>query len=222
MRGHGRTQVCGEPKGYDVKTIGADIVALADALEMRHFHLLGHSTGGMAAVRYAMDAGDRLLSLLLLGTSSATALGPEDERIRQQARNAFAELYERRTWTEIFTHLRHTPGPLLYSMNRLPERKRLWQILEAISRRNEPEKLAAFVRAFFVDPDPRKEALRRISCPTLVLIGAQDKLFLQPSQTMARHIPRAQCSLLKGVGHMTAIEAPELTSREVLTFLKAL
>src|SRR4030042_2597742 len=50
MRGHGRTVVDGKPYGFDVDTMGDDIIALADHLKLGRFHLLTHSTGGMASV----------------------------------------------------------------------------------------------------------------------------------------------------------------------------
>src|SRR5687767_1652221 len=53
MRGHGRSQVTGEPEGFDVDTLAGDIGALADALGLARFHLLAHATGGMVALRYA-------------------------------------------------------------------------------------------------------------------------------------------------------------------------
>ncbi len=58
MRGHGRTTVKKEPYGFDAASVGKDIVAHADHLQIDRFHLLTHSSGGFAAVRHAMiDAG---------------------------------------------------------------------------------------------------------------------------------------------------------------------
>jgi len=219
LRGHGRTLVSGKPFGFDADTMADDIDALAAALAMDRFHLVGHSMGGMVAVRYAMRHSPRLLSLALLGTGSATAFGAGDPRLRRQGLELFAQLYERFTWDQLFAHLRAIPGPLLYHMNFHPERERLWGVLEEISRENDPKTLAAFARSFFTDPDPRVAALRRIKCPTLVLLGDHDKLFIQASAELAREIPHARQVLMSRVGHMTALETPERTSQEMLAFL---
>jgi len=221
LRGHGRTTVCGEPEGYDAETLADDITALADSLGFDRFHLLGHSAGGMVALRQAWRQGERLLSLSLMSTGPATALGHSDPQLRQQALHLFADFYGRQTWLQIFSHLRQLPGPLLYRMDQLPERERLWTLLMEICRDNEPGILAAFVRAFFTDRDPHLEGLRRITCPTLIVVGEHDKLFLQASDLLAREIPRARRRVLKGVGHMTALEAPGLTSATILNFLDA-
>jgi pimeloyl-ACP methyl ester carboxylesterase len=77
MRGHGRTIVSGDDKGYDVDTMAEDIAAIADGLGLDRFHLLTHATGGMVGLRYAMHHSDRLLSLMSTDTGSATL--PSDE-----------------------------------------------------------------------------------------------------------------------------------------------
>ena len=79
--------------------------------------------------------------------------------------------------------------------------------------------IARFIRSFYTDPDPRVEGLRRIACPTLVLLGEHDVLFVEPSRLMAREIPRARWVMLPGIGHMTAIEDPERTIGALLEFL---
>ena len=77
-----------------------------------------------------------------------------------------------------------------------------------------------FMLSFYADPDPMIEGLRQISCPTLILLGEFDIVFLGPSEIMAREIPDNRHVILKGIGHMTAIEDPERTAAEILDFLK--
>ncbi|HNC70556.1 MAG TPA: alpha/beta fold hydrolase, partial [Pseudomonadales bacterium] len=72
MRGHGRSVPEGANPGYSIESVAADIGALADLLGLQRFHLLTHATGGMAALRYAMDHSERLLSITSSDTSSAT------------------------------------------------------------------------------------------------------------------------------------------------------
>ena len=218
LRGHGHTVVEGEPRGFDAATLAADIAALADALGIGPFHLVGHSMGGMVALRYALRRDARLASLSLLGTSPATDFGHHDARLRRQALLLFSALYEEHDWDGIFAHLRRLPGPLLYRMDQSPQRELLWAMLQSISRSNDPRTLAAFVRSFYTDSDPPIEELRRIACPTLILVGEHDKLFLRSSALLAQEIPGACYLMLPGIGHMTALEAPALTSQALLTF----
>ena len=87
-------------------------------------------------------------------------------------------------------------------------------------RLGDPNTLAAFVRSFYVDPDPCIEGLRGIPCPTLVVVGEHDGMFWESSHLMAREIPDARLEVLPDVGHMIALEAPESTTRRVLEFLE--
>jgi pimeloyl-ACP methyl ester carboxylesterase len=219
MRGHGRTRVDGPPHGFDVETLGDDLEALADHLGLGRFHLLTHATGGMVGVRYAMRPGARLASLILTDTGSATAITPGDPETRRRAMSQFAAGFEGKGWDEILQRARKHPGPFLFRLDQHPERERLWGVVERIFRLGDPDVIARFIRSFYTDPDPCVEGLRRIACPTLVLLGEHDVLFVEPSRLMAREIPRARWVMLPGIGHMTAIEDPERTTRAILEFL---
>jgi pimeloyl-ACP methyl ester carboxylesterase len=127
MRGHGRTVVDGEPYGYDVATMGNDFGVLADELGLDRFHILSHASGGMAAVRYAMTTSERLISLMLTDTGSATAPEYPDvdfEEARQGSQLA-AETRKTVSVEEWMTLARANPGPFLFlvGVGFIPARK---------------------------------------------------------------------------------------------------
>jgi len=225
MRGHGRTVVDGAPYGYDADTMGNDFGALADYLGLDKFHMLTHATGGMAGVRYAMTHSDRLLSLMLTDTGSATRPqmpGMEDmteaemQRLRREAAKAPIPSHEERV-----AQVRANPGPFLFKMAEHPECENLWKIFEGFMQRADPQATKDFRLSFYTDPDPRIEGLRNITCPTLVLLGEHDIVFLEPSEIMAKEIPNTRHVIIKNVGHMTALECPGRTASELLTFLNS-
>lgn len=221
MRAHGQTAVEGEPLGFDVETVADDIGALADHLGLDRFHLLTHATGGMAGVRYAMDHSDRLITLMLTDTGSATQLvypGVTEEQMRE-GMEAWATGFETADHDQIVAGAKVNPGPFLFRMAQLPEAERMYGVWERILRRNDLKTVAKFLRTFYTDPDPHVDKLRQIRCPTLVLLGEFDVVFIEASELMAREIPDARHVVLKGVGHMTAIEDTEGTIRELLDFL---
>ena len=221
MRAHGQTVVEGEPLGFDVETVADDIGALADHLGLDRFHLLTHATGGMAGVRYAMDHSDRLISLMLTDTGSATQLvfpGVTEEQMRE-GMEAWATGFETADHDQIVAGAKVNPGPFLFRMAQLPEAERMYGVWERILRRNDLKTVAKFLRTFYTDPDPHVDRLRQIKCPTLVLLGEFDVVFIEASDLMAREIPDSRHVVLKGVGHMTAIEDTESTIRELLDFL---
>ncbi|MEW6185687.1 MAG: alpha/beta hydrolase [Thermodesulfobacteriota bacterium] len=228
MRGHGRTLVSGPPFGFDVGTMANDFGALADFLGLERFHVLSHATGGMAAVRYAMTTSKRLLSLMLTDTGSATAPDmprPEgqEQLTPEGQREAFIMGAEARKMTSVedwMTYARANPGPFLFKMAEHPDKERMWKIYEGFLRRSDPVAIGNFMLSFYADPDPVVEGLRQIACPTLLLLGEFDIVFLGPSEIMAREIPDNRHVIIKGIGHMTAIEDAERTTREILEFLE--
>jgi len=233
MRGHGRTVVEGEPKGYDADTMAADFDALADHLGIERFHLLSHATGGMVAARYGMGRSDRLLSLMLTDTGSETRPTMYDpdgsqptqeelERRRAAALQAAQEAANRPPpgFEERKAAWRANPGVYTFKMAQHPYSDRMFMVLDGFYRRRVSQAaLAEFRQSFYTDPDPRVEGLRRIKCPTLVLIGEFDYVFLKPSELMVREIPDARHVVMPGLGHMTAIEDPKWTAWELLDFL---
>ncbi len=229
MRGHGRTVVDSEPKGYDADTMRADFDALADYLSIDKFHLLSHATGGMVAVRYGMTRSERLLSLMLTDTGSETlpkmpGIETEEdrERARQAAEQAAREATTRPppTFAERKAAWRANPGPFTFKMAEHPDSDNMFAIMDGFyQRRVSQEALAKFMRTFYTDPDPRVEELRQVKCPTLVLLGEFDIVFIKPSELMAQEIPDVRHTVISGIGHMTAIEHPERTIKERLDFL---
>jgi 3-oxoadipate enol-lactonase len=233
MRGHGRTVIEGEPKGFDEVTMGDDFTNLADHLGIDKFHLLSHATGGMYAARYGIRHSDRLLSLMLTDTGSETRpkpFHPDGHALSE------AELAERRQLQERnVAALAHRPPPgfidrrqrgrdgngvFTFKMAEHPYADRMYEVQDAWGqRRRNQEHFAEFMRTFYNDPDPMVEGLRQVKCPTLVLIGEFDVTFLEPSELMAREIPDNRHVVMRGLGHMTAIEAPKWTAHELLDFL---
>lgn len=233
MRGHGRTVVEGEPKGYDEVTMGDDFTALADHLNIDKFHLLSHATGGMVAARYGIRHSDRLLSLMLTDTGSETqpksfhANGREVTEEELEQRRKLAE-QARQEWAtkpppayvERRTLWRDSRGVFTFKMAEHPYGDRMYEIQDAWGQRRNQAALVEFMQTFYSDPDPMVEGLRQIKCPTLLLVGEFDYVFLKPNELMAREIPDNRHVVMRGLGHMTAIEAPKWTAHELLDFLE--
>ncbi|MDP2920051.1 MAG: alpha/beta hydrolase [Dehalococcoidia bacterium] len=222
MRAHGRTVVSGEPYGYDVDTMAEDIDALADYLKLGKFHLLSHATGGMVAVRYAMKRSKRLLSLLLTDTGSATRPqfpGVTPEQFEVMWRQG-AERRKTLNAEQIIEGTKANPGVFLFKMAEGPNAERGWKMYGDFVKRQDTVAISNFMASFYNDPDPHVERLRKITCPTLILLGEFDTVFIEASKLMAKEIPDNRHVVIPGVGHMTAIEATDQTVEAILGFLK--
>lgn len=236
MRGHGRTVVEGEPKGYDEVTMGDDLTALADHLNLDKFHLLSHATGGMYVARYGIRHSDRLFSLMLTDTGSETQpkmFHPDgheltEEEIEQgqkqaeQARQEWAKLQTPPpppSFMERKAGWRLNPDVFTFKMAQHPYSDKMYEIMDDWGQRRNQTALIEFMQSFYSDPDPMVEGLRQIKCPTLLLVGEFDYVFLKPNELMAKEIPDNRHVVMRGLGHMTAIEAPKWTAHELLDFL---
>lgn len=234
MRGHGRTRA---KDGFDVETVAEDFAVVADHLGLERFHLLTHATGGMAGIDFAIRHSDRLLSLMSTDTGSATSADPHVAKTAQAG-----DRYERIVPVDqpvvqdiiASQKARDLNKPLALPRTPLPDHVFLNMLhasvhpeaaytqLECVFGACRPEDIVAFVSSFYDNPDPRIEGLRSIMCPSLILYGEHDVLFVEASELMAREIPDAQRIVMKGRGHMTALEDPEGTAAHLIEFLEGL
>jgi len=70
QRGHGGTTNSGRSDDYTLDGLVADLAAAFDALGLARADLLGHSLGGMVALRFALAHPGRVASLVLMDTSA--------------------------------------------------------------------------------------------------------------------------------------------------------
>jgi len=76
IRGYGNSRdVAGD---YTIGEMAADVIALADQLGWHEFHVVGHSMGGKAAQKVAMDAPARAWSVTAVTPVPASALPFDD------------------------------------------------------------------------------------------------------------------------------------------------
>jgi pimeloyl-ACP methyl ester carboxylesterase len=220
MRGHGKTVVEGLSCGFDAETIGDDIEALADYLNIKKFHLLTHSTGGFAGVRYAMRNSGRVAGLILTDTASSTAVLPGDPEYIRKYYDKLACYFEKYDWEQIVANLWVNPFPFFRGIIESPQAREMMKSAYDMVSLGNRSTIAQFVRSFYTDPDPRIEGLRGIQCPTLIIYGEKDDLFIETSKLMAREIPGARLIEYEGVGHMTALEVPQRLAQDIIDFLK--
>ncbi|GAA3160776.1 alpha/beta hydrolase [Blastococcus jejuensis] len=106
--------------------------------------------------------------------------------------------------------------PSMFSRSAAPERVTAFS---ASMRQFHPDGFRAMARAS-AEADLRS-VLGRVSVPALVLCGDQDaRAPLPVAETLHAAIPGSELVVLDGVGHVSAVEAPELFNAAVRTFLR--
>jgi pimeloyl-ACP methyl ester carboxylesterase len=179
---------------YTLNDMADDAVRLLDWLGIAKAHVVGTSMGGMIAQCMAIRHPTRLLSLISIMADTGEPAAPEPE-----AMIAFEPpATERETYiTQILRTLRALCGPGFA----LEEQGARQVALNAFERGVHP---AGFARqlAAIVASGSRKEALRSVLVPTLVIHGDADPLVpLAGGVETARAIPNAKLHIIRGMGH---------------------
>ncbi|MDP3940489.1 MAG: alpha/beta fold hydrolase [Deltaproteobacteria bacterium] len=199
MRGHGESDAPGDVSAYSAEATVADMAAILDACGEAQAVIAGMSLGGYMSLDFHRAHPARVRALVLVDT------GPG-------FRNADA----RTAWNgyALATAERYARDGL----RALPSSP---EVASASHRSARGLELAA--RGMLVQHDARViESLRRIVVPTLIVVGAEDKLFLDAADYMARVIPGAIKRVIAKAGHAPNVERPEAFNDVLLDFLKSL
>jgi pimeloyl-ACP methyl ester carboxylesterase len=175
-------------------------------LDLNKFDLVGHSFGGMVAGEYAATFPDRVGKLVLLGAMGLwnDAHPVADHLLASPKRRR--ELRFGNVDSEIVTkYLTPPTDPTLAQDAYIRE----FQALASTSH--------------FIHPIPERglrRRLRRISAPTLLLWGADDRLVPATyAQEFAAEIRGARIAVIADAGHTPQLEQRKETTRVVKAFL---
>lgn len=208
LRGHGDSERAAGEGGYTFSACVTDLEALLDGLEIDRCHLLGHSMGGMIALRFALAHSRRVQSLILMSTTPGTLTETMIRDLRKGA--AFLEKSDLVAMQRIMEIVaRENPDPILanWSDRYWPHQRRRYAAMDPLA-------YAEFARAM-IEQDSLEDRLGAIRCPTLVLVGAEDTDFIPGADLARAGIPHARFERLEGAGHH-----PHEESRE--EFLRAM
>jgi 3-oxoadipate enol-lactonase len=207
-RGVGQTEVRSFVV-HRVSTMAADVAAVIDAAGERSAHVLGLSMGGMIAQQFAIDFPDRVRSLTLMATNCG---------------GAHAVLAERQVWELLFSKGKSAPEDDLEAMR--------------------PYTYAAATPAAVIDEDhlvrladfptlrgyqaqlyglmgwSSYSRLPRLSCPTLVLHGQEDRL-IPPvnARILSERIAGATLVEFEAASHWLHSDQPARTAEAVQDFI---
>jgi pimeloyl-ACP methyl ester carboxylesterase len=203
QRGHAASDRGSAP--YRPETLGGDVRAWVEGLDLDDLVIAGHSMGGLATMAFVTDHADvaeaRVRGLVLVATLASP---PKDPRLPEVEfdQSRFLPTVER------LMRIRH------YG---------LFTLLRVFGTRPARSQMEA-TRAGFIGTDSvvRTEAARMmqdfdlrpalpsITLPTQVVAGTHDQLtFLHVNEEVAELIPGARLEVLHGYGHMLPFEAPD-------------
>lgn len=213
-RGLGRSTL---PAGtLTIEAMAGDALAVADALRLEHFHVVGHSMGGLIAQQLALMNPHRVLSLCLLctfahGRQAATVSLPM--MITALRMRIGTRAMRRRAFTELVM-----PAWYLATVDRVALAERL-KPLFGHDLANQPAFVMQQIRAMSrFDPGPRLGDLAGI--PSLVISAAEDRI-ARPDygRELASLIAAARYVEIADAGHAVTIQRPEEVNALILEHL---
>jgi pimeloyl-ACP methyl ester carboxylesterase len=186
---------------YKLRDMANDTIGLMDALGIRSAHLVGASMGGMIAQEIAISYPERLRSL----TSIMSTTG--NPRIPPPTRAAAAILMLPPPTTKEDYVARFQQTWKMLRVGSFPEDEALdrSRAERCFARGLNPAGVGRQLRAILASGS-RKERLRSVTTPTLVIHGTVDPL-VHPAggKDTAASIPGAKLLMIEGMGHATPI-----------------
>ena len=203
--------------------LAANTAHLLDTLHIDRAAVLGHSTGGMLAVRFALLYPERTERLILedpLGLEDyRSAPAPSDDALYQTELNNTPEKI-RAVYRNYFVKA----GPEVYDpLAEVP--------IRVLAGGEYPRWAKASALAYqMIYQQPVRSEYRLLKPPTLLVVGAQDHTapfntsgqfgrILELAQAAVKEIPRASLVVVPDCGHIPHIEYPDVFNKALIAFL---
>lgn len=211
--GHGKSE---PPPRFMIEEHADALFDAFGELGIQKAILVGLSWGGMVALRVALQHGERVAGMAILDSSADAQTLPEKIRYR-----AFIALHRRIGFPYVLYE--REVAPLMFSDGTLRNRH---DLVEQSYRRTMGFDRKGVARAAIAVVVHRKsvvDKLGKITAPTLVLVGSQDRSTTpDKSEEMANGIPGARLVVIDGLGHMSALEDPTRVNAELIPFVRGL
>jgi 3-oxoadipate enol-lactonase len=189
---------------YTIEALSQSVIRLLDGLKISHFHLCGHSLGGMVAQYLAVVYPERISKLVLAETSFGTRYS-RWERLQTSLARSLLSVVPHTTLVNLsarrYGSLNDDVAQFIRKEMMTYERATTLRVMEA---------------AFSFDG---KAQLERITAPTLILVGSDNKIIHGQAKWMQKHIPNARLQIIPQAHHLPNLDNPEVFHNAVLNFL---
>jgi proline iminopeptidase len=214
------------PATWTLAQMAADIEALAQALGLERYAVLGHSFGAFVALQHAVDfSGRPAASIISAGVPAARYLADverhlanfEPVELREQVASSWAREREARTQQDCL-ELLSDQLPFHFADPRDPRIETMRaELQDAVFA---PEVLRAAANEEYGGIDV-EERLGEVSHPVLVLAGRHERTCsVEGAQAIADGLPDAELVIFEHSAHMTFFEEEDAYVAAVRAFLE--
>jgi proline iminopeptidase len=224
QRAQGRSDKA-PPETWTLRQMASDVTALARALELERYAVLGESFGAFVALQHAVDDPSAAAQTMISGGVPSTRWLSSVEENLEKLEPPEIRAQVKRSWEkeatvetpEQFAELMHEQWPFHFADPldpRIPEYERRtegWVFA--------PEVLKAMSENYgAIEVEDR---LGDIPQPVLLLAGRSDRVCsLEAHEFMAERIPNAELVIFEESGHMTFVEETPKYLNAVDVFLR--
>jgi len=224
-RGQGQSAAAAEST-WRFEQFVQDVSALASAMKLGRYAVLGHSYGAFVALQHAISfPGDAAQTIVSNGAPSTRFLWEHVERTLRELRpvelrDQITESWEREKSAqtqEDVARLLHDQLPFHFADPhdpRIPEFEKI-----AAPTSYAPAMLRHFANQAYGGFDA-EAGLSSIKQPVLVLAGRHDRTCsVEAAETIARGVPKSELVIFERSGHLPFVEEQELYLEAVRNFL---
>ena len=215
-RGYTPSDIPSDPASYSYTHMMNDVAGMLDHLGIAKAHIVGLSMGAYAALHAGLNYPGRALSLTLAGIGSGSERDRQDE-FRKGA-EAMAKTFENQGAKHVAETVGGGPGRVpLEVKDPRGYREFVQQFAEHDTQGS------AHVMRNFQGQRPSiyefEDAIRKLTLPTLIIVGDEDDACIEPSLFLKRTIATSGLAMFPKTGHGVNLEEPALFNQTVGDFV---
>ncbi|MGC0419507.1 alpha/beta fold hydrolase [Embleya sp. AB8] len=200
-RGHGDSGRFGVRSAYTFDHLSADLDTFVERMLPEPFDLLGHSMGGVLALRYTLAHPDRVRSLVLMDTAAEPTSTPV-LRVLAKGMNAVVGRWGLTPLTTLLKPLTRTPKDASpEDLARIERQTRAFTGMDPAAFVGCGEALGTYPSLV--------DRLGELTCPVTIVVGEHDKGLRGAADLFADRIPGAELRVIAGAKHSPQTERPD-------------
>ncbi|MGI1677801.1 MAG: alpha/beta hydrolase [Cellvibrionaceae bacterium] len=212
--GHGESELL--DKVFTMEDCAKCLQEILDALNINECVLLGNSWGGMMGGVFAALYPERTRAAVLMNCTASIA----SEKQKSEYAVSVSLLRDLDEYPDSLVELSVKAFAGETTENTKPV---VVEYIKSIVKRVDPKSVSWAIESVVPMREDQHALLQTIQTPVFVVTGKEDRTFsVDETKAMADSIPNAIFKVLPRVGHLAALEAPEIVNKEIDSFLKSI